>query len=129
MPTAEPPQDPKNWPLLHCPRGTNPRSILPVFLAGDGLAVLTDLFQTGSYWAIVKHNSSNDQPFALLCLTKIDPDRCLRYFIIPETMGFPLIPPRSFYAHIRTHCPAPPSDVAQTSRARFEQHYLDALPD
>lgn len=133
MTSIEPlePPPPKTWPSIHCPPRTKIRTILRDLLSRDGLTVLSDIYEPGSYWAIVKPHTPDAPAYALLCLSSLAPDRTLHYLRVPEALGFPSIPPRSFYAHLLSHCPTAPSPVAQSRRDRCVKHYaaLDALPD
>lgn len=131
MASTKPPKrlPPRYWPGIHRPPGMKTRPFLRQLLKGDGLTVLTDALEANFYWAIVQRATS--EPYALLCLTSRDRVGTMSYLIIPESQGFPEIPPRAFYAHILAHCPSPPSDTARIQRARSEKRYaeLDAIPD
>lgn len=134
MATTKPPlrPSPKDWPCIHRPKGMETRPLVRSILAAQGLTVITDMLENGSYWAIVKGQGPDAAPYALLCLTARGRSaRDMHYLIVAEEMGFPEIPPRAFFRRILANCPEPPSDIAASRRThaftRFTE--LDAMPD
>lgn len=134
MASTKPPRrpTPKDWPSIHRPKGMETRPLVRSILAAQGLTVITDMLENGSYWAIVKGRDPDAAPHALLCLTgRGRSAQDMRYLIVTEQIGFPEIPPRAFFSRILANCPVPPSDVAASGRARAVKRYaeLDAMPD